>query len=185
MAQTVSSGAATYCSAARFLQRYDARTIGDLVSDDGTRVSSASLLTNTNLAALLKEASGKLEAACVVGERYSPTDLAAIITDGGNMAEFMAGLVADIAISLVYRRRPDVTMPVMPQVDESMRLLNALSEGKMILGFTEAMTSGHMSSEIETSAIVEARKMATTYAESLFGRRNNRIDSPVTSDDDL
>ena len=39
----------SYANGTDFLARYDARLIGDLVRDDGTRENPATLPTNTNL----------------------------------------------------------------------------------------------------------------------------------------
>jgi len=177
--QTVNSGAASYATVADFLRRYDARSIGDLVADDGLRVAADSLPGNDIIEALLSQASGRLEAACIMGERYSPADLAALVAAGKNGSEFLIGLVCSLTIETVYRRRPTPEMQEFPETAEADRMLNALASGKMVLGFTEAMTAGHLDSEMETAAIVEARKMPTTRAENLFGRRNNRMDAPI------
>ncbi len=177
---TVNSSAASYASVGDFLRRYDARSIGDLVADDGLRVAASSLTGNVIIGSLLMQASGRLEAACTMGERYAPTDLAAMVASSTNMAEFLIGMVCSLTIELVYRRRPTPEMQEFPETAEADRMLNALAMGKMILGFTEAMTAGHIDSEMETTAIVEARKMPTTRAENLFGRRNNRIDAPIS-----
>ncbi len=176
---TVNSAASSYATVADFLRRYDARSIGDLVADDGLRVAAASLSGNAIIGALLMQASGRLEAACIMGERYSPADLTALVAAAKNMSEFLIGLVCSLTIELVYRRRPTPEMQEFPETAEADRMLNAIAGGKMVLGFTEAMEAGHISSEMETAAIVEARKMPTTRAENLFGRRNNRDDSPI------
>lgn len=182
--KSINSGLSSYCSVVQFLKRYDARTVGDLVSDDGTRVTPSGLSSNAVLLALLQEASAKVEAAAVVGNRYSPADLAEFANPttvgntamaGSNMSEFLAGIVAHLTMPLLYRRRPDATLPMMPQLEEAERLLNALADGVKIFGFQETMDAGIMDDEIETPTDVEARQLVTYTARRLFGTRNNRM----------
>ena len=173
MAKTIQSGLATYCSASEFLKRYDTRTVAQLLSDTGIDIANVS--TDTTLAAILQEASGKLEAAAQVGERYKPVDLAALASTSTNAQAFLAGIVSDIAITILYRRRPDVTMPRLLQVEESERMLEALANGVRIFGFTETMEVGHMEDYKEQPFDVEARNLQTYQARHWFGRRGNRI----------
>ena len=51
---------AAFSSNTGFLTRYDARLAGDLVADDGNRVSSGSLASDTNLTTALEDASGEI-----------------------------------------------------------------------------------------------------------------------------
>ena len=93
----------SFATAEEFLQRYDARIVGDLVADDGDQVTSSALLSDTNLQAALNAPSGDIEAACMVGERYVPADLAALT---GNSLYLLKRICCDIAMAFLLRRRP-------------------------------------------------------------------------------
>ena len=80
-----------YCTPAQLLQRYDARTIGQLVNDDGTSATVATLTSSSTGSVLyshLQSASGKIEAALLASERYQLADLQTIAgidpNDSGN-----------------------------------------------------------------------------------------------------
>lgn len=93
----------SFASPTDFLQRYDARIVGDLVADDGTQVSPSGLTSDLNLQAALDDASGDIESACLVGERYTPDDLAAL-TD--NSLSLLKRICCDVAMAFLLRRRP-------------------------------------------------------------------------------
>lgn len=86
-----------------FLKRYDARIFGDIVRDDGEQATAAELLSDANLQAALDDASGDIEGACLVGERYTPTQLAALT---GNSQSLLIRICCDIAVAFLLRRRP-------------------------------------------------------------------------------
>ncbi len=85
------------------LQRFDAREIGDLCSDDDVQVSRIDLLTNPNLQAMLDDASGEIEVSLMAGNRYTAADLAALT---GNSAKFLVRICCDIAFYNLLCRRP-------------------------------------------------------------------------------
>lgn len=93
-----------YAAASDLIARYDARTLGDLVSDTGTRVASGSLAADPNIVAALDDASGEIEAALLMGERYSVADLAALT---GNSLALLKRICCDCAMALIYGRRPE------------------------------------------------------------------------------
>lgn len=179
MAMTIDSGLASYCTPAQFLVRYDQRSLAQLLSDTGIDISDVT--NEPKLAQLLQEASAILESACLIGERYSTTDLANLAASATNMGQLIAGIVADIAIKRVFMRRPDVTMPRISQIEETERWLAALADGTRIFGFTEAEKAGHMSDTVETPQDVENRNLITFEARRLFGTRGNRLARTITS----
>lgn len=93
----------SYATPEDFLTRYDARIFGDVVRDDGSQATPAELLADLNLQAALDDASGDIEAACLVGERYTPDDLAALT---GNSLYHLKRICCDIAVAYLLRRRP-------------------------------------------------------------------------------
>lgn len=93
----------SYASPAEFLKRYDSRIVGDLVRDDGEQATATELLYDDNLQAALDDASGDIDAALLVGERYYPSDLAALT---GNSQTLLIRMCCDIAMAFLLRRRP-------------------------------------------------------------------------------
>lgn len=165
------SSATAYCSAAAFLESYDARTVGDLCSMNGTRVSASALLSDPVLARALLGASGMIEAACLVAGRYAPADLQALT---GASRAFLERLAADLALGLLIRGRPDRKLPVPPQFNEVVRAggwLDQLRGGERIFGLQETQDAGQISADRETQSVVEARRLVTQRARRFFGSR--------------
>lgn len=93
----------SFATPAEFLERYDARIFGDVVRDNDEQATPAELLTDPNLQAALNDASGLIESACLVGERYTPTDLEALT---GNSLYHLKRICCDVAMALLLQRRP-------------------------------------------------------------------------------
>lgn len=94
---------AAYATPADMITRYDVRVLGDLVSDTGTRVASGSLSANAVLLAVLEDASGEIDSACLQAKRYTSADLAALT---GNSAAHLKRITCTIAFGLLWERRP-------------------------------------------------------------------------------
>lgn len=171
-AKTVISGDESYCTPTQFGQRYDVRSLAQRLSDNGEDVQDA--LADDKLEAILMQASGRVEMACSVGEKYTPADLTALAASETNMAETLAGLVADLAIPIIFRRRPEI-LAQFPQVQEANNVLAALAEGSAaIFGFQETMDAGHMDSHYEEPDDIANRNLFTYQARRFFGTRGNR-----------
>jgi hypothetical protein len=172
--KTVASSASAYCTAADFLVRYDTRSVAELLSDTGTAVASGDVEANTKLATILRQASGKVEAAVFLGGKYDKEDLEALEASGTNGSQMLAGLVCDIAFGILVRRRPDAEMPVPPQCQEAEEMLGALAAGEEIFPFTETKEAGQATVETDTPADVEARNQPSYQARGMWGTRQNR-----------
>ena len=92
-----------YAEPSDMLERYDANDIGDLVSDDGTQVSSTLLLQNVKLISALNDASGEIDAALFAGNRYTPTQLASL---QGHSRSHLIRITCDLAMARLLQRRP-------------------------------------------------------------------------------
>lgn len=92
-----------YATVPQLLDRKDYRTIGDLVSDDGSPVSEVALANNAKVAAALADASGMVDAALLAGSRYTTAQLSALT---GNSQAYLIRIVCDITVALLYDRRP-------------------------------------------------------------------------------
>lgn len=179
-----------YCTGTQFLEYYDARTVGQLLSDndvpigslnDGTtNVNAAVVAASSRLVKFLGSASGRVEAAAFRGGRYTPEDLAGILTLGGNASNLLQELVANLTIGRLSRRRPDVQVMVMPQTNEAELFLAALEHGESIFPLDTVVQAGTLQETIDTASDVENRRLATVQAAPLFGRRGNRIGANVS-----
>lgn len=175
MAYTPLTSSTTYLGVSEFLKRADARTVGDLVSDDGTRVASSSLSGNANLAAALLDASGEVEAAAMKGARYTPADLAALT--GAGQARLYR-LVTRLTLVYLYERRPDGREKPSGLLDDVTRQLQELRDGVMIFGTTETADAQVMEATTETAQDVVNRDGTVFQAGRYFGRRGNRFGRP-------
>lgn len=174
MPQTPDSASSSYCTGDEFLARYDQRIVADMLGDDGNPVSTVGLSTNTRLVMLLKQASGRLEASCAMGERYRPADLQALT---GNAHEFLAGLVADLAYGLVMSRR-GMFEEAPPRVKDAEATLARLSEGALIFPTIQAEQAGHVSNRQITTAQRDALGLISGN-DRYFGRRQAYFNGSV------
>ena len=132
---------AAYAEPADMLALFDARSLGALVKDDGTRGSPTELLTDPNLAAALAAASGRVEAAMLHGGRYSVADLESL-TD--NSLAYLKKLVCDVAFVTVWSRRPFDELKGISQVcfDHSEAALESLRQGREVFNLTAQIAAG-------------------------------------------
>lgn len=175
MAKTPISGTDPYCDGAAFLIRYDWRTVADCLSDDNEPLAEAAVPTNTKLLSILRECSGKLEAAAMMGGKYTPEDLGLLT---GNMAQWLASIVADMAAPRVLGRRFVEFPDYAERLKEAEGVLVALSKGELLFGLQENIDAGLLDSEVETPQQVEDRQMITYQSRAFFGRRANRSTVP-------
>ena len=92
----------SYATGEEFVQRYDVRLIGDLVKDDGVQASQTLIPTHPVVLALLGDASGAIDAALLVGNRYTPAQLADL---SATAASFLRRLTSDLTLIYLKRRR--------------------------------------------------------------------------------
>jgi hypothetical protein len=147
MSQTPLGTATPYCSAAVLFQFHDAQQVAQLLRDgDGPQPTRARILDPEStegliLATLLLAASGELESACLIGNRYSPTDLAALTGSGlGRLQK----IVADLTFwALMQRRQPGSADPkTCPGALQGLTELDRLRNGERIFGFQDSAAAG-------------------------------------------
>lgn len=166
------SSLSPYCSNAQFLDRYDVRTIAELIQDTDESLDVAQVTASARLEKLLMEASGQLEAAALLGGKYTPADLNALT---GNMGQWIAGIVADLAAPKVIGRRFMEFGEFQKRLEQAGKVLEALADGRLIFGLQENIDAGMIDDHVETASDVEARKMITYQASKYFGTRANRL----------
>lgn len=179
---TPASGSAPYCDNSAIQLRADYRTLAQLLSDSGTPLTQSQVTSSTLLTTILQQASGIVEASAIVGARYKidPTttpprnDLATLT---GNSKEMLVGLVADIALWILWNRRPRINPGEKPpgQWEQAQEMLKALRNGEMVFGFVDVQDAGNMYITTESAAVVERRQGISLEASRFFSRRNNRL----------
>lgn len=127
--------------------------------------------TSTRLKTLLMESSGELEAAAFLGGKYTPADLQALT---GNMAQWIARIVADLTAPKVLARRFVEFPDFEKRLERAEKVLEALANGETIFGLQEVIDAGVMGHYQEVPSDVEARNMITLQASRYFGTRANR-----------
>lgn len=94
-----------YADPSDLVNRLELPTIQRLISDDGHDVPEEDLATDDKLLAALEDASGDVEAAMLVGKRYSVEDLERLT---GNSLATLKRITCTIALAYLLERRPTV-----------------------------------------------------------------------------
>ena len=165
------SSATSYCSATDFFKYVDVRMIRDLVRDDGTRANQADAATDPVLTEALLAASGLVESACLVGNKYTPTDLAALT---GASQAFLRMTVAWLAAGLILERRMYADREFPAGVEKANERLQQLREGVRIFGLQSVMDAGNSNTTFMVESDWERLNLATFQADRFFGIRSNR-----------
>ena len=138
-----------YATAQNLLDRYDKSIINDLVSDEGTRLSYSDLLVDTKLLAALDDASGEVDAALLVGGRYSATDLSGLT---GNALATLVRITCEIAIGFLYNRRPMFRVEDADRWAERTRAhIDRLRTGENVFNIAANITAGNPTLDGPTS----------------------------------
>lgn len=116
----------SFAAPSDLLVRYDARTLGDLVADDGVRVPESALATNAKLTALLSTATGEIKSAVLRSDRYKVADLEALT---GESLQYLVDLTCRIAFWRLWQRKPYADdqnrMEAKKSCDEALELLQS------------------------------------------------------------
>ena len=165
-----------YCDGPTLVKRYDVRYLGDLLTDIGYRADAEAislgdpqLLEGGIVQEFLMDASGMVEASCLVADRYSPIDLQSLT---GASQRFLAGIVADLAVfGIECRRQPDKEPT--PRQKMAFHWLDQLEKGTAIFGTQEAADAGLPQMQYQTNRDLISENLSTVRAARYFGMRNN------------
>lgn len=92
-----------FATAENLLERYDARTLGDMVADNDNRTSPPDLLSDAKITAALNDATGRIVAALRQGQHYEVSDLSSL---SGESSYHLIRLTCDLAFVCLWQRRP-------------------------------------------------------------------------------
>lgn len=98
----------SYATPADLLKRFDARQVGDLVSDTDVAVPPGQLTLDPVLLQMLEDASGEIEVALLSGQRYTLDDIAVIMdpeTTVPNSQAYLKRICCEIAYVMLLKRR--------------------------------------------------------------------------------
>lgn len=181
-ASNLSSSTYSFATPADMMLRYDARTIGDLCSDAGTKLTTSQLTTSTRLLAVLRDASGMVEAAVMVGGQYSKDDLDVLsgniapgILNVTNAAYLLKRLVCDLAMGMLFLARPDREGQVPKSYEMALEMLEQLRKGERTFGLVSQQDAQKLAVEVEPERDVTNRAGIVVEAGRFFSKRNNRL----------
>lgn len=109
---------ASYADSTDMTNRYDGRTLMDLVSDTG--VPETNLSSNSAMTTALSDATGAIRSALLVGGTYKPNDLTGLT---GESAEYLKRITCEIALAYLILRRPEKYGKSSTEVREQMNIL--------------------------------------------------------------
>lgn len=115
---------ASFATPEEFLARYDVRLVSDLISDAGA--PSVNAASDPNLQAVLDDATGAINAAVYVGNRYTPDQMANL---SDTAAAFIRRLCCDLALIYLKRRRgrfdPEKDGALLKEVNQTLQSIKA------------------------------------------------------------
>jgi len=153
---------AVYCTVDQLLSHVDENDVRDLLSDSGQKVAG-DLSTNPKLVELIASASGRLEAACFIGENYTAAELAAL---SANSVALAAEIVAMLVRATLYGRRPGRFAV------EFVRDLRQQAED-----YLQQLRNGHRLFDVGTDSHQDAGKVSLEYPTTLQIQDQNLITS--------
>lgn len=167
-----------YATADDLLKRYDARLLGDLVSDSGTPVAPNDLPSNPVIDAVLRDACAAVDAAVFVGSRYTPEQMTTL---SETAAAFVRRLVCDLALVYIKRRRgrfdSDKDAALLKEINDT---LAALRDGQDLLLLAEQSAAPASTMELVRPELISVnaphtiqRRTANYYPHPRIGSSQN------------
>ena len=144
---------AVYATWENVINRFDKRLIRDLCSDDGQPIDEDDLDTNEILTKAITGASGEVESAVMVGEFYSPDQLAALT---GNSQELLIDLTCELTFLRLIRRRGEKYSEDYKDMRKSvMDWLERLRKGQNVFNVAANIQSGTVAVTGPTTIAIE------------------------------
>lgn len=143
-----------YATVADLRERFDERTIAELVSDENTAVDLVDLATDTNALTALTDASGMVDAALLVSGRYTTAQLSALT---GNALGLLKRIVCHLAMAALLDRRPDFDPDRYAKLTEwAFEQLEKLRTGENIFNLEDQIAASKPA--LETPTLTERLK---------------------------
>lgn len=161
-----------YAAASDLLDRYDLRTVADLINDVGRRTGGSpdpnrsTVEADPKLAVALLDGAGWIEAACLRSKRYSATDLHALTGASGS---FLKKLNCQLAMAFLFERRPDKGSPP-AFLTLAFQTLQAIANGERIFAFAEHEAAGNPIEYVMAAYDWDELALAPVQAQRYYGR---------------
>jgi hypothetical protein len=167
------SALSAYATGAQFVLHTDIRAIADCLNDDGTRAGGfqptpATVESHPAVLDALSKASGMVEMAAFVGEKYSAADLQALASNGQAL---LVGLVCDLATWRLQQRRWP-TMAITEQYRAAQEVLERLRLGERIFALQANAAAGLPNTTFINQQSICQLFLSTTQARRFYGVRN-------------
>lgn len=166
---------ASYASASDLLARFDNTVVAQLCADDDQEVPAEDLATNTNLLAALADASGDVESAMLIGERYTTAQLDALT---GNSLGKLKRITSTIAMAYLLERRPVVHLSNAEKLlERAEQYLEQLRTGQRIFNVTDNVVDKQLPtiSGPTTAKYDELRLLPDRMVTRYFPEQANRL----------
>jgi phage gp36-like protein len=163
----------TYATTDDIQFRYDTRQIGELLSDNDNPVLPDLFASNGILLSALQDASGLINSAVMVSNRYTLDDLQKL-TDVDQ--QFLIRLTCDLAYGLLMQRR-NYDVNQLPQYQLAMENLEQLREGERVFNIDTAKDAGLVQTEFPTVQTIQNVNLARDYAWRAFPMRRQQTPS--------
>lgn len=159
---------APYAQGTDLLQRYDARIIGDLVGDAGTR--NLAPATDQNVITALTDAASQILSSCYYGQRYTAKELAGL---AGADRGLLYRLNCDLAFLYLANRRAAFQDSAFYKdaYERSKSLLDALRNGELVFGVAGDMAVGVPSNQFPSSQTIASVNLLRDRAFRFFPLR--------------
>lgn len=143
-----------YLTGEQFLNYYDARRVGELLSDTGIPVEAGDIPDDPVLEEAIAAACGEIDTHCQQGKRYAKADIEAIITgntlDPSNVAYRKASavlkqLAADLTFGTLMARRgysAETMARLAPRLVAAQETLEQLYQGRRVFDLSTAIEAG-------------------------------------------
>ena len=144
---------AAFATPQNMLDTFDARTLGDLCSDDAHRVSEAALLTDPKMLRALNFATGRIMGACLRAKRYSRDDLEGLT---GESEALLIDMTCRVALWWLWQRKPYTDDQQRQQAKvNSDEALEQMRMGDHVFDVEDAKEAGLPSAETVTRVEIE------------------------------
>lgn len=143
----------SYATPQDLLNRYDARRIGDLINDDGTRANSTQITASAIVQVALDDAAGMMDSEALAGGRYQPSDFATLQsaaqlagpnTPAASDWNLVVRLNCDLAYGYLVGRRGysrTETLSMAPYFEEALGILARLREGDLVFNVARVIAA--------------------------------------------
>ncbi len=165
---------ASYADGNDLISRYDVDTVGDLATDQRESSDPSSVPNLPNVLTALMDASGEIDVALTVGERYLPSQLEALT---GNSQSKLKRITCDIAMSLLCSRRVGTDyLELAEKVAKISRdHLRSLSNGENVFGLQSLFDASVIDVGTISTCEIERRNLLPSRMTRFFPTDSQRM----------